>query len=216
MSETKDIKSLDDIRARERNPNRGTDRGRELTKASLRVLKAGRSVVVDRNGELIGGHTTTDAWRDVANPDDIIVVKSDGKKLVVVQRTDLDSDDRRTQMLAHVDNLTSHAGYNPDPDVVADIGSDLLDAGFLDQTEFDALYAQASDDYMSNPALDGNSAEALTSASGTTTTGAENDTSSQLGALTYRVIVDCRDEAHQAELLAAFELEGITCRPLIS
>ncbi len=34
--------------------------------------------------------------------------------------------------------------------------------------------------------------------------------------LTYRIVIDCTDEMHQAELLARLELEGLTCKPLIS
>lgn len=46
--------------------------------------------------------------------------------------------------------------------------------------------------------------------------GDEPDTAPQLAGLEYRVVVDCRDEAHQAELLGRFESEGLPCRPLIS
>jgi len=39
----------------------------------------------------------------------------------------------------------------------------------------------------------------------------------QLGeGLTHRVIVDCKDERQQAELLERFTSEGLACRPLIS
>jgi ParB-like chromosome segregation protein Spo0J len=38
----------------------------------------------------------------------------------------------------------------------------------------------------------------------------------QLGGLEYRVIVDCKDEAHQTELIDRFEHEGLACRALIS
>lgn len=34
--------------------------------------------------------------------------------------------------------------------------------------------------------------------------------------LVFRVVVDCRDETHQAEMLERLEREGITCRALIS
>lgn len=34
--------------------------------------------------------------------------------------------------------------------------------------------------------------------------------------LVHRVIIDCRDEQHQAELLQRLENEGLTCRALIS
>jgi len=40
------------------------------------------------------------------------------------------------------------------------------------------------------------------------------DTSPQLGAFRFSVIVECRDETHQAELLARFNDEGLTTRAL--
>ena len=44
----------------------------------------------------------------------------------------------------------------------------------------------------------------------------EADTSQQVGELTYRLIVVCRNEIHQGELLERFEQEGLECQPLIS
>lgn len=42
------------------------------------------------------------------------------------------------------------------------------------------------------------------------------DTSSQLGALEFRIVIDCQDEHQQGELLARFEEEGLKCRALMS
>jgi hypothetical protein len=42
------------------------------------------------------------------------------------------------------------------------------------------------------------------------------DTSPQMGALEYRVIVECNDEQHQRDVLAKLESEGMRCRALIS
>lgn len=42
------------------------------------------------------------------------------------------------------------------------------------------------------------------------------DTSSQLADLIYRVIIDCKDENEQREMLERFNREGLTCRALIS
>jgi len=44
----------------------------------------------------------------------------------------------------------------------------------------------------------------------------ENSTSPQLGALEYRVVIDCTSEEHQAQLLEQLEAEGLQCRALIS
>lgn len=43
-----------------------------------------------------------------------------------------------------------------------------------------------------------------------------NDTTSQMGALEFKIVIDCKDEHHQGELLAKFEDEGIPCRALMS
>ena len=45
---------------------------------------------------------------------------------------------------------------------------------------------------------------------------ASGDPSPQLSGLSYSVVVRCKDEAHQGELLAKFEKEGLTCEALIS
>lgn len=44
----------------------------------------------------------------------------------------------------------------------------------------------------------------------------EPDTSPQLQGLSYSVVIRCKDEAHQGELLARFEAEDLTCEALIS
>lgn len=42
------------------------------------------------------------------------------------------------------------------------------------------------------------------------------DASAQLTGATYRVVIECATEVHQAELLERFRGEGLTCRALIS
>lgn len=44
----------------------------------------------------------------------------------------------------------------------------------------------------------------------------DSDSSPQLSGLKYSVVVDCNNEAHQAEMLEDLEARGLTCRPLIS
>jgi len=43
-----------------------------------------------------------------------------------------------------------------------------------------------------------------------------NAGASQLGAFDYKIVIDCTDEDHQAELLGRFTEEGIECRALIA
>lgn len=55
---------------------------------SLTRLGAGRSIVADKNGVVIAGNKTLQAAEAQGIP--VRIVETDGKELVVVQRTDLD------------------------------------------------------------------------------------------------------------------------------
>lgn len=44
----------------------------------------------------------------------------------------------------------------------------------------------------------------------------ERDTSAKMDGLEYRIVVECRDELHQVELIDRLELEGLKCKPLMS
>src|SRR5688572_6108116 len=80
---------LTDLTPDDRNANVGTARGRAMVEESLRRFGAGRSILVDRKGNIIAGNTTHEAAIDIGLTD-AVVVQTDGRKLVVVQRTDLD------------------------------------------------------------------------------------------------------------------------------
>lgn len=43
-----------------------------------------------------------------------------------------------------------------------------------------------------------------------------SSTAPVLGALIYRIVVECDSETHQASILKRLESEGLRCRPLIS
>jgi ParB-like chromosome segregation protein Spo0J len=46
--------------------------------------------------------------------------------------------------------------------------------------------------------------------------GEEGAAQPQLGAVQYTIVVACKDEVHQAEVLARLESEGLDCKPLMS
>jgi hypothetical protein len=111
---TKEINSLEDLTPDQANPNKGTARGRYMIEASLRESGAGRSILADKNGRVIAGNKTLETWADLGG--EIEVVKTDGKKLVVVQREDLDLDDPTGQArkLSYYDNRASEVSLDWD------------------------------------------------------------------------------------------------------
>ena len=108
------LASLADVRPDPRNPNRGTRRGQAALAHSLGTLGAGRSILVDRYGQVIAGHKVLTEARtlDPALADHAYR----GDALVAVQRLDLDLT-RRThgaRQLALADNRVAELGLEWD------------------------------------------------------------------------------------------------------
>jgi ParB family chromosome partitioning protein len=107
-----------------KNANRGTDRGRKALTKSLELYGAGRSILVDKKGRVIAGNKTLEQ-AIASGHKDVIVVKSDGKKLIAVQRTDLDLKDKRAKALAIADNRTAELDLDWNPEVLAELGKEI-------------------------------------------------------------------------------------------
>ena len=108
------IQTLEDLQRDPLNANRGTDRGRDLLRRSLKDYGAGRSIVVDAHGRILGGNKTVEQAKQLGLP--ITVVPTDGEQLVVVQRIDLDArTDPRAQALAVADNRVGELDLDWDP-----------------------------------------------------------------------------------------------------
>jgi hypothetical protein len=109
------------------NANKGTQRGLKALDESIRKYGAGRSILVDKNGVVIAGNKTLERAADIGI-DDVIVVESDGTKLVAVKRTDLDleSDDGRARALAIYDNRVGQLDLDWDIGALSAVDSDVL------------------------------------------------------------------------------------------
>jgi hypothetical protein len=185
---------LKDLTADKRNANKGTERGGEMVENSLRSYGAGRSILLDKHGNIIAGNKTAEGAAAIGL-EDVIVVKTDGKTLVAVQRTDLDlTTDRAAKELAIADNRAGQVSLNWDTDVLRDLssGDDGVDlTKFWTSTEMEALFP--------------------VDAGGSALKDMEQDDD-----LRYQVVIDCQDEAQQTSLLDRLEREGLKCKPLIS
>jgi len=110
---TKTGKTADFIQD-EANASVGSERGAGVLDFSLGELKAGRSIVVDANGRIIAGNKAQlAALRQ--GLEEAIIVQSDGKRLIVHQRTDLDLEDPTgdARALAFADNRsTDFTGFD--------------------------------------------------------------------------------------------------------
>jgi hypothetical protein len=119
MGKAKKIEKLKDLTPDPRNANLGTEEGLRLIEDSFRQNGAGRSILVDRNGVTIAGAKSLGVAADIGL--EIEVVHSDGKKLIVVQRDDLDLEkDPEARRLAYMDNRASEKSLNWDAGRIAE------------------------------------------------------------------------------------------------
>lgn len=107
-----------------RNANKGTDRGRKALAASLEQFGAGRSILVDKNGTVIAGNKTL-AQAIARGDKEVTVIKTDGKQIIAVQRTDLDLRDAKAKGLAIADNRVAELDLDWDQEALAAINKDI-------------------------------------------------------------------------------------------
>lgn len=109
----KRLKSISDLTPDPANANKGTERGVSILENSLSKYGAGRSILCDKNGVVIAGNKTLEAAAERGL--EIQTVTTDGTKLVVVQREDLDlSDGGQARELAYADNRAAEVGLDWD------------------------------------------------------------------------------------------------------
>ena len=141
------MSKLTDYKPDTNNANKGTERGQYMVDASIQSYGAGRSIVVDKHGNVIAGNKTLQSAIDAGLVDAVEVVTS-GDKLVVVKRDDLDlyADDK-ARLLAYADNRAGELGLQWDADAILADLSEGLDLGALfHESELLALSGEALED----------------------------------------------------------------------
>lgn len=94
-----------EIKFDKRNYRKHNDKNKQLINKSLKECGAGRSVVIDADGEIISGNGVYEQALKLNIP--VRFVETDGTKLVVVKRKDLKFSDEKRKKLAILDNSTS-------------------------------------------------------------------------------------------------------------
>jgi DNA modification methylase len=123
------------IKPDEHNANKGTKRGKDLLKQSLKELGGGRSILLDKDGNIIAGNKTFEAAQESGIK--VRIVEAGRDELVAIQRTDLDLDDPtgEARRLAYMDNRVSELDLNWDVEQLAQdavTGLDFDGIGFLE------------------------------------------------------------------------------------
>ena len=128
---SKELIDIEELRQDTLNFNKGTYEGEVLIKKSLERFKAGRSVLIDKNNNIIAGNKTVSAAATMGMK--VRVIETTGEELVAVKRTDIDLDSKEGRELALADNRTAQinlAWDEPNLEVAAlQFGLDASDFG---------------------------------------------------------------------------------------
>jgi DNA modification methylase len=101
-----DKAKISDLLPDDKNYNKGTEFGESLLEKSLQNYGAGRSILLDKNNRIIAGNKTAQTAGGIGL-DNVLIIESDGSKLIAVKRTDIDLDTKAGRELALADNAVS-------------------------------------------------------------------------------------------------------------
>lgn len=100
-------KNIADLIPDAKNLNIGKKKGQQLLNRSFKKYGAGRSILLDKNSQIIAGNKSWEAAKQ-AGIENVVIVPSDGKTLIAVQRTDIDINTPEGRDLALADNAVAY------------------------------------------------------------------------------------------------------------
>lgn len=110
---------ISDLKFDDKNFNAHTEYGMSLLEKSLRENGAGRSILIDKDNNIIAGNGIIEAAGNIGLKD-LQIVETDGTKIVAVKRTDIALDSAQGRQMALADNATASADLEWDKDNIAE------------------------------------------------------------------------------------------------
>lgn len=115
--------TIDELKPDNKNFNKHTEYGMALLEKSLRQNGAGRSILVDKDDNIIAGNGIVEAAQN-AGITKTRVVEVTGDELVVVKRTDLALDSKQGREMALADNATAAVDLAWDADTLTEVAAE--------------------------------------------------------------------------------------------
>lgn len=141
MEDQEHVIDIEELQQDQHNFNKGTKKGQRMMRRSLQELGAGRSILIDKNGNIIAGNKTQ-AAAIKAGITKVRVIETTGDELVAVKRTDVDINDPKGRELALADNLTQEVNLAWDEVELATVAQEI--EGF-DPSDWDMMVKELED-----------------------------------------------------------------------
>lgn len=106
---------ISDLKFDDKNFNKHTEYGMSLLEKSLRELGAGRSILLDKDNNIIAGNGIVEAAGSVGL-ENVKIVETTGDEIVAVKRTDMTIGSKEGREMALADNATANADLSWDED----------------------------------------------------------------------------------------------------
>lgn len=132
-----------DLKPDPRNARAHNPRNVGMIESSIQRDGFGRSVLLAKDGTIIAGNATIDAAAS-AGLEDVIVVETDGTKVVAVKRTDVEPDSPEFHNLAVADNRAAELA-EWDTSVLAELAEEVDLSAFWHEGELEALLASVTE-----------------------------------------------------------------------
>ena len=100
------MSNIKDLRFDDKNFNKHTEYGMSLLEKSLRENGAGRSILIDKDNNIIAGNGIIEAAGQ-AGFEKVKIVETTGDEIIAVKRTDLKLDSKKGREMALADNATA-------------------------------------------------------------------------------------------------------------
>lgn len=128
------MSTIEELKFDKKNFNKHTAKGMGLLEKSLQQFGAGRSILVDKDNNIIAGNGIVEAAAS-AGITKTRVVETTGDELVVVKRNDVELDSLQGREMALADNATAAADLDWDYDnIIDEVGAEKA-SGWLDNIE---------------------------------------------------------------------------------
>lgn len=114
---------ISDLKFDDKNFNKHTEYGMSLLEKSLRELGAGRSILLDKDNNIIAGNGIVEAAGSVGL-EDVKIIETTGDEIVAVKRTDMTIDSEEGREMALADNATANADLSWDEDNIREFFSE--------------------------------------------------------------------------------------------
>ena len=113
------MSSINDLKFDDKNFNKHTAKGMGLLEKSLKEFGAGRSILIDKDNNIIAGNGIIEAAGQ-AGFEKVKIVETTGDEIVAVKRTDVSLNSDMGREMALADNATAAADLDWDKDTIGE------------------------------------------------------------------------------------------------